>query len=99
MQEKDYKKAVDNFNDAIRNEPEESEHFYKRGVAYMWLEEYKKAFSSFELAVLYDDQNAKAFRAGAIALRRLDRGNLAQQYDNSADKLEAEQKSSTLSSQ
>ncbi len=89
MQEEDYQKAVDNFNEAILLEPTESEHFYKRGVAYMWMEDYEKAFNSFELAVLYNGKHAKAFRGGAIALRKLDRGNLAEQYENSAAELEA----------
>jgi tetratricopeptide (TPR) repeat protein len=89
MQEEDYQKAVDNFNEAIRLEPTESEHFYKRGVAYMWMEEYEKAFNSFELATLFNEKHAKAFRAVAIALRKLDRGNLAEQYENSAAELEA----------
>jgi tetratricopeptide (TPR) repeat protein len=89
LQEGDHQKAVDNFNEAIRNEPTESEHFYKRGVAYMWLQDYEKAFTSFELATLFNAQNAKAFRAGAMALRRLDRTSLAEQYENKADELEA----------
>ena len=91
MQEQGYRKAVDNFNEAIRLEPNESEHFYKRGVAYMWLKEYEKAFSSFELAVLYNENNAKAFRAGSRALRELDRGSLADQYENRARDLGAQQ--------
>lgn len=91
LEEEDYDKAVENFNEAIRLEPTESEHFYKRGVAYMWLEEYEKAFNSFQLATLFNEKNAKAFRAGAIALNRLDRGNLASQYERTADELEAAQ--------
>lgn len=91
MQEEDYEKAVDNFNEAIRNEPTEGEHFYKRGIAYMWMEDYEKAFTSFELATLFNDKHAKAFRAGAIALRKLDRTSLAEQYENRAKELEAAQ--------
>jgi len=91
LQEEDYQKAVDNFNEAIRNEPTESEHFYKRGVAYMWLEDYEKAFTSFELATLFNDKNVKAFRAGAIALRKLDRTSLAEQYESRAEELETAQ--------
>ena len=91
MQEEGYRKAVDNFNEAIRLEPNESEHFYKRGIAYMWLEDFEKAFNSFELAVLYDEKSAKAYRAGARALRELDRGELAQQYESRASELESQQ--------
>lgn len=91
LQEEDYEKAVDNFNEAIRNEPTESEHFYKRGVAYMWMEDYDKAFTSFELATLFNDKNQKAFRAGAMALRRLGRDNLAEQYEAKAQELETAQ--------
>ena len=87
MQQQGYRKAVENFNEAIRLEPTNSEHFYKRGVAYMWKEEYEKAFTSFELAVLYNDKHAKSYRAGAQALRALDRGNLAEQYDRRANEL------------
>ena len=87
MQESGYRKAVENFNEAIRLEPNETDHFYKRGIAYMWLEDYEKAFSSFELAVLYDDQNGNAFRAGARALRELDRGQLASEYESRASAL------------
>ncbi len=95
MQEEGYKKAVENFNEAIRLEPNESEHFYKRGIAYMWLEDYEKAFSSFELAVLYDDKSEKAFRAGARALRALDRGSLADEYESRASSLESQPESSS----
>lgn len=91
LQEEDYQKAVDNFNEAIRNEPTESEHFYKRGVAYMWMEDYEKAFTSFELATLFNDKNVKAFRAGAMALRRLGRDSLAEQYESRAEELETAQ--------
>ncbi len=89
LQEEDYKKAVDNFNEAIRSEPTEGEHFYKRGIAYMWLEDYEKAFTSFELATLFNDKHVKAFRAGALALRKLDRTSLAEQYEKRAEELEA----------
>lgn len=95
MQEEGYKRAVDNFNEAIRLEPNESEHFYKRGIAYMWLEDYDKAFSSFELAVLYNDKSEKAFRAGARALRELDRGSLADEYESRARSLESQAESSS----
>jgi tetratricopeptide (TPR) repeat protein len=91
MQEEDYKKAVDNFNEAIRSEPTESEHFYKRGIAYMWLEDYDKAFTSFELATLFNDKHVKAFRAGALAARKLDRTSDAEQYESRAQELEAAQ--------
>ena len=67
---------------------QESEHFYKRGVAYMWMEDYEKAFTSFELATLFNDKNVKAFRAGAMALRKLDRTSLAEQYESKAQELE-----------
>ncbi len=89
LQLEEYQKAVDNFNEAIRNEPTVAEHFFKRGVAYMWLDEYEKAFTSFELATLYDEHHAKAFRGAAIALKKLDRANLAAQYESKAAELEA----------
>ena len=57
----------------------------------MWLEDYDKAFSSFELAVLYNEKNAKAFRAGARALRELDRGSLADQYESRVRDLQSQE--------
>ena len=64
-----------------------------------FLEKHDKAFTSFELAVLFDDQHAAAFRAGAAALRQLERGNLAQEYESRASQIEASQESSTLGAQ
>ena len=63
MQLKDYEKAVDNFNEAIRAEPTEPKHFYKRGRAHELLGETQKALDSYQLALLRDGDFADANRA------------------------------------
>ena len=57
----------------------------------MWLEEYEKSFNSFQLATLFNEKSTKAFRGAAIALRRLERDTLAEQFEKSAAELEAAQ--------
>ena len=87
MQLREFRKAVANFNEAIRIEPTEPDHFYKRGIAYLKLEEPQKAFNSFDLAILNDENNAEALRGAATALRLLGRDSLANEYQNKADAL------------
>ena len=79
-----YKKAIDNFNHAIRHEPSEASHYYLRGLTHNLMKDYQKALDSFQLAILNDPQMKKAYVAAAEALRKLDRPELAAEYDAQA---------------
>ena len=85
MQLEDYEKAVDNFNNAIRAEPTQPTHFFKRGVAHEILGEWQKALDSYNLALLRDSSFDEARRGAARALRKLGRPGLGEQYENKVD--------------
>ncbi len=80
MQLKDYDKAIKNFNEAIRSEPTEPMHFFKRGFAHEKMEEWQKAFDSYELALLRDNTLQEANQGAARALEALGRPGLSNQY-------------------
>jgi tetratricopeptide (TPR) repeat protein len=84
-----HQKAVDNFNEAIGVEPSNPELFYKRGMTHLLLEEHQKAADSFSLSILNDAQEAKHYRGMANALRGLGKNNLALEYENKAQQVEA----------
>lgn len=85
MDLKEYKRAIDSFNNAIRSEPDVGEHYYNVGFAYMQLEEYQRATDFLRLALLQDNPQPKMYRLMATALRRLGRGELAEEYDRKAN--------------
>jgi tetratricopeptide (TPR) repeat protein len=85
MDLKEYKKAIDCFNDAIRSEPDVGENYYNVGFAYMQMREYKKAADFLRLALLQDNPQPKMFRLMASALRELGKNELADEYERKAN--------------
>ena len=83
----DYKKAIADFNDAIRLEPANAEYYFKRGLAYQQLGDHKRASESFSAAIEFDKNHAGAHRHMAEALQTLGRRELATQYRQKADQL------------
>ena len=63
----DYAKALTDFNDAIRIEPTESDHYFKRGMVYEKLGKNQEAADSFTSAIKFNDKNVEAYRHGATA--------------------------------
>ncbi len=89
------KKALADFNAAIRLEPSEWTHYFKRGEVYKRLGEQQKAADSFINAIRLDGHYPPAYRHAADALDSLGRRDLAAEYRNKADELEAEQRKAT----
>ena len=87
MQLKEHEKGIENFNEAIRTEPDKNamaRHFYKRGIAHTMLEEHQQAFDSFHLATLNDESYRAAFEKKAGALQKLGKPGLAEQNERRA---------------
>jgi tetratricopeptide (TPR) repeat protein len=82
-----YKKAIADFNDAIRLEPANAEYYFKRGLALEQMGDHQKASDSYSAAIEFDKNHAGAHRHMAEALDRLGRNELATQYRQKADQL------------
>jgi tetratricopeptide (TPR) repeat protein len=83
----EYDKAVADFNDAIRLEPANAEHYFKRGVAYERLNDHEKAAASFASAIEFNDKHAAAYRHMASTMQTLGRSELANEYRQKAESL------------
>ena len=83
----EYKKAVDDFSEAVRLEPTRAEHYFKRGMAYEQLGEHEKASDSFASAIELDNKHAAAYRHMAQTMQALGHADLASEYQQKADKL------------
>ena len=57
----DYNGAIDLLNDVIIKDKKHAEAFYQRGVAYLALEEFKKASDDFKFATGYDPNDFDAY--------------------------------------
>ena len=82
-----YDKAVADFNEAIRLNPTEAEHYFKRGLAYKELRELEKASNSFASAIEKNDEHAGAYRHMALTQQALGRTELANEYRQKAEAL------------
>jgi len=88
LQLEEYDKAVESFNEAIANEPNEAEHYYKRGFTYRRMGDLEKSLASFELAILNDPTLAKAFHDGAAVLQDMGRSELAGEWSKKARQID-----------
>jgi Flp pilus assembly protein TadD len=85
-------KALSDFNAALRLEPAEWTHYFKRGIAYERLGQQKQAADSFVAAVRFYDKYPPAYRHAATALASLGHNELASEYRSKAAEVEAELK-------
>jgi tetratricopeptide (TPR) repeat protein len=81
---KDYDKAIQSFNHAVRVEPSNAENYYLVGMAQSSAGEFEKARDSFKLALLKENRSPKMYLAMANVLRELGRDDLAAQYEEQA---------------
>jgi tetratricopeptide (TPR) repeat protein len=87
MQLEEFDKAIADFNEAIRLEPAQAEHYYKRGVAYARQGDHEKASASFASAIALNDKHVDAYRQMASMMQSLGRSELAAQYRQKANEL------------
>lgn len=80
----EHKKAIKDFNEAIRLEPANGDYYFKRGVAYQQLGDFDKAANSFASAIEFDTKNEAAYRHMAEVTQRQGRNELANQYRQKA---------------
>jgi Tfp pilus assembly protein PilF len=83
----EHEKAVADFNEAIRLDPLQAEHYFKRGLAYKELRDLEKASSSFASAIQFNDKHAAAYHHMASTLQSLGRTELANEYRQKAGAL------------
>ncbi len=84
MDLKEFDKAIESFNSAIRSDPSVGEYYYNVGLAYNKLQDYQKASDFLNLAIHKDNPQPKMYREMAVALRGLGRNELATEYDQKA---------------
>ena len=77
----DHRSALDDLTVAVNYRPDASDPHYARGVSYMALNEYKKAFDDFQVAGTNKVNNYEAWAyAGQAAEQLGDRAEAAQAY-------------------
>jgi tetratricopeptide (TPR) repeat protein len=89
----EFDKALSDIDEAIRLEPTESDHYFKRGVIYEKKGKLQEAADSFVSAIKFNDKNVLAYRHAAKALATLGHSDLAAEYNKKADELESKQAS------
>jgi tetratricopeptide (TPR) repeat protein len=87
MQLEEFDKAIADFNEAIRIEPANAEHYYKRGVAYARQRDFEKASTSFASAITLNDKHVDAYRQMSSMMQSLGRTELAAQYRQKVNEL------------
>ena len=75
-----YKKAIDDFNEAIRLQPTEALHYYRRGKAQSLQGLREKAIQSYMNAIEFDTQMGAAYDDLAIELDANGQSALASEY-------------------
>jgi tetratricopeptide (TPR) repeat protein len=85
----EYDKAIADINEAIRLDPTNAEYYYKRGRAFERLNDHKKASESYASALEFDSKHTDAHRHMATVQQALGRSELAAQYRQRADELDA----------
>jgi tetratricopeptide (TPR) repeat protein len=88
----DNEKALKDFNQALRLEPAEWTHYFKRGMVLERMGKPQQAADSFVAAIRHFDQYPPAYRHAADALDTLGHRDLAGEYRNRADEVEAAHK-------
>ena len=80
MQLGEYGKAVEDLNEAIRLEPTEPKHYYRRGRAYELLGEADKSVKSYLSAIQFDERFVPAYNALITVLTESGQPELADFY-------------------
>ena len=62
-----YERAISEYDEAIRSDPEFALAYYNRGVAYTSLQEFERAIADYDESIRLDPQRAEAFRGRAFA--------------------------------
>ncbi len=70
-QDGNIKKAIENFDKAIKINPENLDAYSSRGTAYFFNKEFQKAVNDFAIVAKYQPDNYQAFNALASALAGL----------------------------
>lgn len=89
FEEKDYNKAIDNFNMAIKLNPEYAETFFFRGYAYDNLKKYDKAIENYSIAIKLNPEYATAYYFRASAYEALGETEKAKADKEMYEKLKA----------
>jgi tetratricopeptide (TPR) repeat protein len=88
----EYDKAIADINEAIRLDPTNAEYYYKRGRAHERLGDHQEASESYATALEFNSKHADAHRHMATVQQSLGRSELAVQYRQRADELDASAK-------
>ena len=87
-QGKQYDKAISEYNEAIRLEPNNAAYYFARGVAYIDTKDYDKAISDYNEAVRLEPDNAAAYNNRGTAYDEMEKYDKAISDYNDAIKLE-----------
>ena len=74
----DYRKAIEQFNEAIRIDPQYAAAYYNRGWAYGNLGQYERAIQDFDEAIRIDPQLGRAYYNRGIAYQAMGKSEEAE---------------------
>jgi tetratricopeptide (TPR) repeat protein len=67
----EYEKAIADYNQAIKLNPNDASAYYNRGLAHYYLKEYEKAIADYNQAIKLDPNHANAYYSRGFAYRNL----------------------------
>ena len=84
----DYDRAISEYNEAIKLEPDNATYYFARGVAYLDTNDYDKAISDYNEAIRLEPDNAGAYNNRGTAYYETEKYDKAISDYNKAIKLE-----------
>ncbi len=72
LDEGEYDAAIDDYNEAIRLNPDRVEAYYNRGLAYVDKGDHNSAITDFNIAIELDPNNTEAEEALELAEKELE---------------------------
>ena len=66
VQQKDYRSAIKEYDQAIKLDPQNADAYFNRGVANFKLEQYKWAIADFDHVIKIDPKNSEAYKTRGI---------------------------------
>jgi len=74
----DYQKAIEQYDEAIRLNPQYAKAYYNRGIAYYYLSQYEQAIQDFGEAIRLNPQYAEAYNNRGFAYETLGKSTEAE---------------------
>ena len=86
----EYGKAIEDYDEAIRLDPQEANTYYNRGIAYGNLGQHERAIEDFDEAISLDPQFALAYHGRGVMYEGLGQQKLADRDFGKAKELGVE---------